>query len=185
MRRFHTRLERLKSFNKFKKRVVEGRSAHRASGTITMAILDLYIMSDENNNKGVNEGLPPLNDTAIQTLFIISFLLLLLLEYIIIIVYQHVRTYQQYRSNELYNNVQCDQVDYLIQLINEQERLLSLLKRNSSRSSSIEEQLHSNNNNDNNNNDKGVTMENKKLMDRYRILQNQFMDKKQRFVLSS
>ena len=134
-------------------------------------------MSDE-NNKGVNEGiLPPLNDTAIQTLFIVSFLLLLLLEYILIIVYQYIRTYQQYRTNELIDKVQCDQVDYLIQLINEQERVLSLLKRNNSNSN--EEQLHSNNN------DKGVTMDNKKLMDRYRILQNEFMEKKQRFVLSS
>jgi hypothetical protein len=135
-------------------------------------------MSDE-NNKGVNEGLlPPLNDTALQTLFIISFLLLLLLEYILIIGYQYIRTYQQYRTNVLYDKLQCDQVDYLIQLINEQERVLSLLKRNNN-SGSNDEQLHANNN------DKGVTMDNKKLMDRYRILQNEFMDKKQRFVLSS
>jgi hypothetical protein len=136
-------------------------------------------MSDE-NNKGVNEGiLPPLNDTAIQTLFIISFLLLLLFEYILVIVYQYIRTYQQYRTNELIDKVQCDQVDYLIQLINEQERILSLLKRNNS--SSNEEQLHSNNNSNIN----GITMDNKKLMDRYRILQHEFMEKKQRFVLSS
>ena len=118
-------------------------------------------------------------EMATQTLFNISFLLLLLLEYIIIILYQYVRTYQHSRTNELNDIVQCDQVDYLIGLINEQERILSLLKSNSSSSSSNEEP------NTTNNNDNDVTMENKKLMDRYRILQNEFMEKKQRFVLSS
>lgn len=128
-------------------------------------------------------SLPPLNDSSIQTLFIISFLLLLLLEYIIIRVYQYIRMYQQYRTNELYDKVQCDQVDYLIELINEQERLLSLLKRSSG--SRTEEQLLSTNKDDSSN-DNVVTVENKtKLMDRYRILHNEFIEKKKRFVLSS
>ena len=119
-------------------------------------------------------------EMATQTLFNISFLLLLLLEYIIIILYQYVRTYQHNRTNELNDIVQCDQVDYLIGLINEQERILSHLKSNSSSSSSSNEEPNTTNNNDND-----FTMENKKLMDRYRILQNEFMEKKQRFVLSS
>jgi len=133
---------------------------------------------NEVNNEAVDEDLPILNDIATQTLFNISFLLLLLLEYVFIILYQHVRTYQHGRTNELNDIVQCDQVDYLIELINEQERLLSLLKSNSSSSSNEGP-------NTTNNNDNDVTMENKMLMDRYMILQNEFMEKKQRFVLSS
>lgn len=136
--------------------------------TVHAQILIMTTGENEANNE----------EMATQTLFNISFLLLLLLEYIIIILYQYVRTYQHGRTNELNDIVQCDQVDYLIELINEQERLLSLLKSNSSSSSNEEP-------NTTNNNDNDVTMENKKLMDRYRILQNEFMEKKQRFVLSS
>ena len=137
------------------------------------ALQQILIMTTTGENEANNE------EMATQTLFNISFLLLLLLEYIIVILYQYVRTYQHGRTNELNDIVQCDQVDYLIELINEQERLLSLLKSNSSSSSSNEEP------NTTNNIDNDVTMENKMLMDRYRILQNEFMEKKQRFVLSS
>lgn len=139
-------------------------------GLIQSTLFNKLIMTT-GENEANNEVM------ATQTSFNISFLLLLLLEYIIIILYQYVRTYQHNRTNELNDIVQSYQVDYLIELINEQERILSLLKSNSS--SSNEEP------NTTNSNDNDVTMENKMLMDRYRILQNEFMEKKQRFVLSS
>ena len=79
---------------------------HRGSTWFdTVHALQQILIMTTGENEANNE------EMATQTLFNISFLLLLLLEYIIIILYQYVRTYQHNRANEL-NDIVKEELDF-------------------------------------------------------------------------